>query len=153
MAPVGERSCGHLVHFVFAHDKAWTDGLWGGGRALPRPGLSVNFSPTPHFPIPLLQIYWEECGNPGGKPVVFVHGGPGGGCDDKYRRFFDPEAYRIVLFDQRGCGRSTPTSSLVRCAFNHCVVCSIAALCVQSLRCVFNRCVVRSITALGVVRR
>lgn len=58
------------------------------------------------------QIYWEECGNPGGKPVVFVHGGPGGGCDDKYRRFFDPEAYRIVLFDQRGCGRSTPTSSL-----------------------------------------
>ncbi len=59
------------------------------------------------------QIYWEECGNPEGKPVVFVHGGPGGGCDDKYRRFFDPTAYRIVLFDQRGCGRSTPTSSLV----------------------------------------
>ncbi len=62
------------------------------------------------------QIYWEECGNPEGKPVVFVHGGPGGGCDDKYRRFFDPAAYRIVLFDQRGCGRSTPTSSLVGCA-------------------------------------
>ncbi len=91
--------------------------------AVPRPGLSVNFPPTP-IPL-LLQIYWEECGNPGGKPVVFVHGGPGGGCDDKYRRFFDPEAYRIVLFDQRGCGRSTPTSSLVRCAFkfNHCVGC------------------------------
>ncbi len=57
-------------------------------------------------------IYWEQSGNPRGKPVVFVHGGPGGGTDAKQRRFFDPEAYRIVLFDQRGCGRSKPHASL-----------------------------------------
>ena len=57
-------------------------------------------------------MYWEEAGNPHGKPVVFVHGGPGGGCDANSRRFFDPSVYRIVLFDQRGCGRSTPLSSL-----------------------------------------
>ncbi len=54
------------------------------------------------------QLYWEVSGNPGGKPVVFVHGGPGGGTSGKQRRFFDPAAYRIVLFDQRGCGRSQP---------------------------------------------
>ena len=58
------------------------------------------------------EIYFEESGNPQGKPVVFVHGGPGGGTDAKQRRFFDPAAYRIVLFDQRGCGRSTPHASL-----------------------------------------
>ncbi|MCB9889791.1 MAG: prolyl aminopeptidase [Planctomycetes bacterium] len=58
------------------------------------------------------RIYYEQCGNPAGKPVVFVHGGPGGGAGKDYRRFFDPEAYRIVLFDQRGCGRSTPYASL-----------------------------------------
>lgn len=60
----------------------------------------------------LHEIYWEESGNPAGKPVVFVHGGPGGGTDPKQRRFFDPEAYRIVLFDQRGCGKSTPHAEL-----------------------------------------
>jgi len=58
-------------------------------------------------------IYYEQSGNPRGKPVVFVHGGPGGGTDPKQRRFFDPNAYRIVLFDQRGCGKSTPHASLV----------------------------------------
>jgi proline iminopeptidase len=58
------------------------------------------------------EIYWEESGNPQGKPVVFVHGGPGGGTDAKQRRFFDPARYRIVLFDQRGCGKSTPHASL-----------------------------------------
>ena len=58
------------------------------------------------------SIYFEESGNPTGKPVVFVHGGPGSGTDAKQRRFFDPEAYRIVLFDQRGCGKSTPFASL-----------------------------------------
>lgn len=61
----------------------------------------------------LHTIYWEQSGNPKGKPVVFVHGGPGGGTDPKQRRFFDPAVYRIVLFDQRGCGRSTPAASLV----------------------------------------
>ena len=58
------------------------------------------------------EIYFEESGNPKGKPVVFVHGGPGFGTEGKQRRFFDPNAYRIVLFDQRGCGKSTPFASL-----------------------------------------
>lgn len=56
-------------------------------------------------------IYWEQCGAPDGIPVVFLHGGPGGGCTDDHRRYFDPERYRIVLLDQRGCGRSTPHAS------------------------------------------
>ncbi|MBB6120742.1 prolyl aminopeptidase [Nocardiopsis algeriensis] len=54
------------------------------------------------------RVYWELCGNPTGKPVVFLHGGPGGGCTPEHRRLFDPERYRILLFDQRNCGRSTP---------------------------------------------
>jgi proline iminopeptidase len=58
------------------------------------------------------DIYYEESGNPQGKPVVFVHGGPGGGTEPNYRRYFDPKAYRIILFDQRGCGKSTPFSEL-----------------------------------------
>ncbi len=58
------------------------------------------------------ELYFEESGNPDGKPVVFLHGGPGGGTEPKHRRYFDPKAYRIVLFDQRGCGRSTPFASL-----------------------------------------
>ncbi len=58
------------------------------------------------------EIYWEECGNPAGKPALFLHGGPGAGCDTRARRFFDPARYRIILFDQRGCGRSRPHASL-----------------------------------------
>ena len=58
------------------------------------------------------HVYWELCGNPKGKPVVFLHGGPGGGCTPTQRRLFDPEKYKILLFDQRGCGRSTPYASL-----------------------------------------
>ncbi|MFI9817269.1 prolyl aminopeptidase [Saccharothrix variisporea] len=54
------------------------------------------------------RVYWEVCGNPYGKPVVFLHGGPGGGSAPAHRRLFDPNAYRIVLIDQRGCGRSVP---------------------------------------------
>ena len=57
-------------------------------------------------------LYVEECGNPVGLPVVFVHGGPGAGCEPYHRRFFDPNVYRIVLFDQRGSGRSTPHAEL-----------------------------------------
>ena len=57
-------------------------------------------------------LYWETCGNPHGKPVVFLHGGPGGGCMPHHRRFFDPRYWRIVLFDQRGAGRSTPTADV-----------------------------------------
>ncbi|MFN0107245.1 MAG: prolyl aminopeptidase [Blastocatellia bacterium] len=57
-------------------------------------------------------LYYEQCGNPEGQPVVFLHGGPGGGLSEKYRCFFDPKAYRIVLFDQRGAGQSTPHAAL-----------------------------------------
>ena len=59
------------------------------------------------------RIYYEQCGNPDGKPVVILHGGPGAGCSAKMRRFHDPARYRIVLFDQRGSGRSTPHADLV----------------------------------------
>ena len=58
------------------------------------------------------SIYFEESGNPAGKPAVFVHGGPGGGTSPFVRRYWDPERYRIILFDQRGCGKSTPHASL-----------------------------------------
>lgn len=58
------------------------------------------------------RLYFEQSGNPNGKPVVFLHGGPGAGTNPKCRRFFDPKAYRIVLFDQRGCGKSTPHAEL-----------------------------------------
>jgi proline iminopeptidase len=57
------------------------------------------------------RVYWETCGNTGGKPAVLVHGGPGQGCVPNMRRMFDPQRYRAVLFDQRGCGRSTPHAS------------------------------------------
>jgi proline iminopeptidase len=60
----------------------------------------------------LHTLYYEQSGNPNGKPVVFLHGGPGGGTNAKCRRFFDPAVYRIVLFDQRGCGKSTPHAEL-----------------------------------------
>ena len=58
------------------------------------------------------SLYFEECGNPDGKPAVFLHGGPGAGCNANMRRFHDPQAYRIILFDQRGSGRSTPHADL-----------------------------------------
>ncbi|MGH3152959.1 MAG: prolyl aminopeptidase [Streptosporangiaceae bacterium] len=57
------------------------------------------------------EIWWEECGNPDGLPLLVVHGGPGGGCVPDHRRAYDPRAYRIILFDQRGCGRSRPHAS------------------------------------------
>jgi proline iminopeptidase len=61
---------------------------------------------------PVHQLYYEQCGNPDGKPVIFLHGGPGAGLDLDHRRFFDPQAYRIILFEQRGAGRSIPHASL-----------------------------------------
>jgi proline iminopeptidase len=68
---------------------------------------------TGHLAVsPLHTIYYEVCGHPAGTPVVFLHGGPGGGIAPDHRRFFDPAAYRIVLFDQRGAGRSTPHATL-----------------------------------------
>jgi proline iminopeptidase len=60
----------------------------------------------------LHTMYYEEAGNPQGRPVVFLHGGPGGGLDPDYRRYFDPARWRVVLFDQRGCGQSTPHAEL-----------------------------------------
>jgi len=80
------------------------------GRQLYPP---IEANRTGMLPVSRLHtIYWEESGNPSGKPVVFVHGGPGGGTEPTYRRLFDPKAYRIILFDQRGCGKSTPHASL-----------------------------------------
>jgi len=58
------------------------------------------------------QVYFEQCGNPNGKPALFLHGGPGGGGSENVRRFFNPDLYRIIIFDQRGCGRSKPHGCL-----------------------------------------
>jgi proline iminopeptidase len=58
------------------------------------------------------SLYWELCGNPDGKPVIFLHGGPGGASGPDHRRQFNPDAYKILVFDQRGCGKSTPFASL-----------------------------------------
>ena len=58
------------------------------------------------------QLYVEQCGNRDGIPIIFLHGGPGGGCHDEHRQLFDPAKYHIILFDQRGCGRSTPHASI-----------------------------------------
>jgi proline iminopeptidase len=67
------------------------------------------------------SIYWEQCGNPQGQPIVFLHGGPGAGCTPKARRWFNPQHYRIVLLDQRGCGRSTPYASTQHNSLAHLV--------------------------------
>jgi proline iminopeptidase len=74
-----------------------------------------EISPSNHFLLDVdgqHQVYVEQCGNPEGQPVLFIHGGPGGGCSMNDRRFFDPEKYHIILFDQRGCGRSLPHGCL-----------------------------------------
>jgi proline iminopeptidase len=84
----------------------------------PGPSLTSLYPPIEPYRTGRLRVsdihelYFEESGNPNGKPVVFLHGGPGSGTEGKQRRFFDPARYRIVLFDQRGCGRSTPFASL-----------------------------------------
>ena len=84
--------------------KAPADGLYPPIRPFRTGRLRVS---------PVHELYFEESGNPRGKPVVFLHGGPGGATNAGMRRFFDPSVYRIVLFDQRGCGKSTPHASLV----------------------------------------
>ncbi|HJO97981.1 MAG: prolyl aminopeptidase [Rhodospirillales bacterium] len=81
----------------------------------PRRTLYPEIDPHDHGMLAVSgghQVYYEVSGNPAGKPVIFVHGGPGGGSRPIYRRLFDPGAWRIVLFDQRGCGRSTPHANL-----------------------------------------
>lgn len=67
------------------------------------------------------EIYYEECGNPNGRPVVFLHGGPGSGCNPGQRRFFDPKHYRIILLDQRGCNRSRPQGEITANTTQHLV--------------------------------
>ncbi len=91
-------------------------------------GLSAGFyPPIEPYAIGALEtgdghsLYWETCGNPNGKPALFLHGGPGGGCSTDNRRLFDPDAYRIVLFDQRGAGRSRPLGSLENNTTQHLV--------------------------------
>ena len=64
------------------------------------------------------QVYVEQCGNPNGIPVLVLHGGPGGGCSPAMRRYFDPLVYRVVLFDQRGCGRSTARTRIPSMSFS-----------------------------------
>jgi proline iminopeptidase len=65
------------------------------------------------------RVYWETCGNPEGKPALVLHGGPGSGCTPTHRRFFDPSVYKIVLFDQRGSGRSTPHAGDSQTSLEH----------------------------------
>ncbi|MFE0104338.1 prolyl aminopeptidase [Streptomyces sp. NPDC059009] len=77
-------------------------------------GLYPDIEPFDHGMLDVgdgNRVYWEVCGNPVGRPAVVLHGGPGSGCTPHFRRYFDPDAYRIVLLDQRGCGRSTPHAS------------------------------------------
>ncbi len=85
-------------------------------RSSPRRELYPALEPYRHGHLRVSdvhEIYYEESGNPAGKPAVFLHGGPGAGSDKRARQFFDPRHYRIVVFDQRGCGRSRPSASLV----------------------------------------
>jgi proline iminopeptidase len=83
----------------------------------PHPLDGVLYPPVEPYETGMLlvgdgqRVYWEQSGNPEGKPVVYLHGGPGAGTSPVQRRFFDPDKYRIILFDQRGCGRSTPHAS------------------------------------------
>src|SRR5258708_821193 len=79
------------------------------------PGLFPEIEPRGSGMLrldPVHSMYWEESGDPGGIPAVFLHGGPGAGSTPKHRRFFDPGAYRIIVYDQRGAGRSTPLGEL-----------------------------------------
>lgn len=80
---------------------------------MPEPYPSISVRVSGHLDVgDGHEIYWEECGHPDGTPVLFVHGGPGAGCTADHRRYFDPARYRIVLFDQRGAGRSRPLGGL-----------------------------------------
>jgi proline iminopeptidase len=84
------------------------------GSAVDAPVLHPAIEPYAHGLLDVgagQLVYWETCGNPQGKPAVVLHGGPGSGCSPWHRRLFDPGAYRLVLFDQRSCGRSTPHAS------------------------------------------
>ena len=89
-----------------------------------RPDLFPEIEPFATGLLPLdgrHQMYWEQSGNPRGFPVLFLHGGPGAGAAPAHRRFFDPYAYRIIIFDQRGCGRSTPHADTADNSTHHLV--------------------------------
>lgn len=82
---------------------------------MPRSALYTAIEPyhTGRLAVsPLHTLYFEQCGNPEGIPILFLHGGPGAGYSSGHRRFFDPDFYRVILFDQRGCGRSTPFAEI-----------------------------------------
>ncbi len=84
--------------------------------------LYPEVEPYSHFyhdVTPPHRLYVEECGNPSGLPVIFIHGGPGAGCSKEDRRFFNPDVYRVILFDQRGCNRSTPLALLENNTTDH----------------------------------
>ena len=86
--------------------------------------LYPKIEPYDHGMLPVgsgHSLYWEQSGNPKGQPVIFLHGGPGAGTTPNHRRFFDPAHYRIILFDQRGAGRSTPYASITDNTTNHLV--------------------------------
>jgi len=87
------------------------------GKGPDMTGLYPEIEPCDHGMLDVGDgnlVYWEICGDPNGKPACVLHGGPGSGCSTGVRRYFDPKAYRIVLFDQRGCGKSTPHASDLR---------------------------------------
>ena len=90
-------------------------------KADPKTTLYPEIEPGDHgmLQVDCGEIYWEICGNPEGKPALVLHGGPGSGCTPAHRRFFDPTMYRIVLFDQRNCGRSTPSASTSGTSLSH----------------------------------
>jgi proline iminopeptidase len=107
--PASNKVRSHARHAVLAKRKRSSKAL--GGRRVLYPAIKPYR--TGYLKVSdLHEVYFEECGNPEGKPALFVHGGPGAGCNTDARRFFDPDAYRIILFDQRGCGRSKPHASL-----------------------------------------
>ena len=84
------------------------------GQTIAMTGLYPEIEPYEHGLLEVGHgnlVYWETCGNPRGKPAVVLHGGPGSGCSEWHRRLFDPTVYRVVLFDQRNCGRSRPHAS------------------------------------------
>ncbi len=98
----------HLVRLtIWIFSRLQATSKIGDGWAYPQPPL-LNFGWLEVDRDPAHRIYWEEYGNPAGEPVMFLHGGPGGACAPAMARFFDPHRYRVILFDQRGCGKSEP---------------------------------------------
>ena len=99
-------------------------------RGAPDAALFPEIEPYASGRLPLDRLHtmhWEACGNAGGVPLVFLHGGPGGGCLPHHRRYYDPAFFNIVLYDQRGCGRSAPIASLTDNTTRH-LICDLERL-------------------------